>query len=138
MTDTAWRPGSPVNWEKPGELWTAGGLHSFVLETTGAKSGETRRAVVGYLEEPNGWLVIASKGGAPTNPAWAHNLMANPHATVVLADGRRVAVRAERISGEDERRAWQRIEVDAPEFPKYKAKTSRHIPIFRLTRAASA
>jgi deazaflavin-dependent oxidoreductase (nitroreductase family) len=137
MTDTAWRPGSPVNWEKPGELWTAGGLHSFVLETTGAQTGETRRAVLGYLEEPNGWLVIASKGGAPTNPAWVYNLETHPDATVVLADGARVAVRAERLAGDDLQRAWQRIADEAPEYPKYREKTSRQIPIFRLARVAS-
>jgi deazaflavin-dependent oxidoreductase (nitroreductase family) len=124
----------PVNWEKPGELWTAGGLHAFVLETTGAKTNHTRRAVLGYLGEPNGWLVIGSKGGAPTNPAWVHNLAEHPDATVVLADGERVPVRAERLNGDDVQRAWQRIEVDAPEFPKYREKTSRELPIFRLIR----
>ena len=137
MNDTAWRPGSPVNWQKPGELWTAGGLHSFVLETTGARSGETRRAVLGYLDEPNGWLVIASKGGAPTNPGWVYNLERHPEATVVLADGTRVPVSAQRLSGDELQRAWRRIEQDAPEYPKYREKTSREIPIFRLTRVAS-
>ena len=37
MTDPAWRPGMPVQWERPGELWTAGGLDAFVLETIGAR-----------------------------------------------------------------------------------------------------
>ena len=65
MTEARWRPGVPVDWERPGELWTAGGLHSFVVETTGARTGRTRRAVLGYLEDvPGAWLVIASKGGA--------------------------------------------------------------------------
>lgn len=137
MTDTAWRPGSPVNWEEPGELWTAGGLHSFVLETTGAKSGETRHAVLGYLEEPHGWLIIASKGGAPTNPAWVYNLAVHPDATVVLADGERVPVHAERVGGEDVQRAWERIEREAPEYPGYKQKTSRDIPVIRLRRTAA-
>lgn len=137
MADTAWRPGSPVNWERPGELWTAGGLHSFVLETTGAKTGERRRAVLGYLDEPNGWLVIASKGGAASNPAWVHNLAAHPDATVVLADGTRVAVRAQRLSGDELQRAWRRIEQEAPEYPKYRERTSREIPVFWLVRVAS-
>ena len=102
MTDARWRPGEPVDWERPGELWTAGGLHSFVLETIGARTGQVRRAVLGYLDEGNdGWLVIASKGGAPTNPAWVANLAAQPDATVVLADGTRVPVHAERLAGEE-------------------------------------
>ena len=81
MTEERWRPGDPVDWDHPGELWTGGGLHSFVLETIGARSGQLRRAVLGYLEEgTDGWLVIASKGGAPTNPAWVANLAAQPDA----------------------------------------------------------
>ena len=82
MTGRAWRPGDPVDWDRPGELWTAGGLHAFVVETTGAKTGALRRAVLGYLEDgPDAWLVIGSKGGAPTNPAWVHNIAANASAT---------------------------------------------------------
>src|SRR5918992_345632 len=84
MTGARWRPGDPVDWERPGELWTAGGLHSFVVESKGARTGETRRAVLGYLEEgQDAWLVIGSMGGAPRNPAWVHNLEAEPSATVV-------------------------------------------------------
>ena len=88
MADVRWRPGDPVDWKLPGELWTSGGLHSFVLETTGARTGLVRHAVLGYLEEgTDGWLVIGSYGGAPTHPAWVANLAAQPDATVVLADG---------------------------------------------------
>jgi deazaflavin-dependent oxidoreductase (nitroreductase family) len=130
-----WRPGDPVDWERPGELWTAGGLHSFVLETTGARTGLTRHAVLGYLEEGHaGWLVIASRGGAPKNPAWVANLAAHPEATVVQADGERVPVHAERLDGEDLERAWQRIAEEAPEYPVYRSRTAREIPVFRLAR----
>jgi deazaflavin-dependent oxidoreductase (nitroreductase family) len=135
MTQTKWRPGDPVDWEHPGDLWTAGGLHSFVLQTTGAKTGQTRHAVLGYLEEgTDRWMVIASKGGAPTNPKWVANLAAHPEATVVLGDGTRVPVRAERLTGEEYDRAWERIEKDAPEYPAYRSRTTREIPIIRLTR----
>jgi deazaflavin-dependent oxidoreductase (nitroreductase family) len=134
MTQTRWRPGDPVDWERPGELWTAGGLHSFVLETTGARTSETRRAVVGYLEDGGDWLIIASKGGAPTNPAWVANLRAQPNANVILADGTRIAVRAERLTGEAYERAWERIAEEAPEYPAYRSRTSREIPVIRLVR----
>ena len=133
MTESRWRPGSPVDWERPGELWTGGGLHAFVVETTGARTGRTQRAILGYLEDgPGAWLVIGSKGGAPTNPAWVHNLAGNPAATVVLADGTRVAVRGERLSGDDEARAWERIAEEAPEYVAYRSRTLRAIPIIRL------
>lgn len=137
MTQTKWRPGDPVNWELPGELFTAGGLHAFILETTGAKSGLPRRAVVGYLDDGSGaWLVIGSMGGAPRNPGWTHNLVAHPQATVVLAGGQRVPVRAERLAGEELETAWERIGVEAPEYVAYLSKTDRAIPVFRLARTA--
>jgi deazaflavin-dependent oxidoreductase (nitroreductase family) len=138
MNEKRWGPGDPVDWERPGELWTSGGLHSFVVETTGARSGLTRRAVLGYLEDgPDAWLVIGSKGGAPTNPAWVHNLATNPSATVVLADGERVPVRGQRLEGADEERAWNRIANEAPEYVTYRSRTHRSIPIIRLERSAN-
>lgn len=137
MTDKRWRPGDPVDWQRPGELWTAGGLHSFVVETSGAKSGSTRRAILGYLDDgPDAWLIIGSKGGAPTNPAWVHNLEANPAATVVMPDGSRVPVSAERLHGAAEDQAWQRIATEAAEYVTYRSRTDRAIPIFRLERRA--
>lgn len=134
MAEPRWRPGSPVDWARPGELWTGGGLHAFVVETTGARSGRTRRAVLGYLEDgPGAWLVIGSKGGAPRNPAWVHNLRADPSATIVMADGTRVPVTVQQLEGDDEERAWERIAIEAPEYVAYRPRTTRQIPIFRLT-----
>jgi deazaflavin-dependent oxidoreductase (nitroreductase family) len=135
MSDKRWGPGDPVTWDRPGELWTAGGLHAFVVESTGRQSGRTRRAVLGYLDDgPDAWLVIASKGGAPTNPAWVYNVAENPGATVVLPDGTRVLVRAEQLTGEDLDRAWDRIAVEAPEYVAYRSRTKRPIPVIRLER----
>ena len=106
-----------------------------MLETIGARTGQVRRAVLGYLEErDSGWLVIGSKGGAPTNPAWVANLAAKPNATVVLAHGERVPVHGRRLEGEEYDRAWDRIGQEAPEFPAYRSKTTREIPIIRLAR----
>ena len=137
MTESRWRPGDPVDWERPGELWTAGGLHSFVVETTGARSGTKRRAVLGYLEDgADAWLVIASKGGAPTNPAWVYNIAADPSTTIVMADGTRVAAIGERLIGDDEQRAWARLAEEAPEYVGYRSRTERSIPIIRLRRSA--
>lgn len=95
-----------------------------------------RRAILGYLEDgPNAWLVIGSKGGAPTNPAWVHNIADEPSATIVMADGTRVPATGERLSGDDEQRAWARIAVEAPEYVPYRSRTQRQIPIIRLRAA---
>lgn len=114
---------------------TQGGLHAFVLETVGARSGEIRGAVLGYLEEPpDAWLVMASAVGSPRHPAWLHNLARRPEATIQFGDGRRVEVRAESLEGQDLERAWARIAVEAPEYVKYRSKTDRNIPVIRLRR----
>jgi deazaflavin-dependent oxidoreductase (nitroreductase family) len=138
MTDKRWRAGDPVDWQRPGELWTAGGLHAFVVASKGAQSGRTRLAVLGYLEDgPDAWLVIGSKGGAPTDPAWVHNLEVNESAMVVMADGTRVPVRASRLHESEGDRAWERLATEAPEYPAYWSKTNRPIPIIRLRREES-
>jgi deazaflavin-dependent oxidoreductase (nitroreductase family) len=114
---------------------TQGGLHAVVLETTGAKSGEPRNAMLGYVEESDSsWLVIASLAGAARHPAWLYNLAKQPEATIEFGDGRRVPVHAETLGGEDLEAAWARIGVEAPEYVKYRTKTDREIPVVRLRR----
>ena len=112
---------------------TQGGIETLMLETVGAKSGQPRQAVLGFL--PDGedvWLVTASLAGARRNPGWLHNLAAQPEATIQFEDGRRIGVRAETLQGPDLAAAWQRLERDAPEFPKYRTKTDREIAIVRF------
>jgi deazaflavin-dependent oxidoreductase (nitroreductase family) len=112
---------------------TQGGVRSLILETVGRRSGETRYAMLGYLEEsPASWLVIASLGGAARHPAWLYNLAGQPEATVEFGDGRRVDVRAETLDGPELEAAWRTIATDAPEYVKYRSKTDREIPVLRL------
>jgi deazaflavin-dependent oxidoreductase (nitroreductase family) len=110
------------------------GLHGLVLHTTGARSGQPRTAMLGYLEEPDAWLVIASLAGAARHPAWFHNLASHPEAVIELADGSRNPVRAETVEGTDLEEAWARIAVEAPVFTGYRTKTDREIPVIRLRR----
>ena len=114
---------------------TQGGLETLLLETVGAKTGQLRRAVLGFVPDgDDAWLVIASLAGAARNPAWLHNLAAQPDATIQLEGGRRVDVRAETLEGADLAAAWQRLEREAPEYPKYLSKTDREMAIVRLRR----
>jgi deazaflavin-dependent oxidoreductase (nitroreductase family) len=114
---------------------TRGGVDTLMLETVGARSGDRRRSVLGYLPEGNdAWLVIAALAGAARHPAWLHNLAAQPNATIELDHGRRVDVRAETLDGDDLVAAWERIAREAPEFIGYRSKTDREIPVVRLRR----
>ena len=75
---------------------TQGGIETLMLETEGAKTGQPRQSVLGFFpDSDDAWLVIASLAGAARNPAWLHNLAAQPNATVQFADGQRVGVRGE-------------------------------------------
>lgn len=114
---------------------TRGGIEAFALETRGARSGQVRQAVLGYIEEgPASWLVIASAVGSARHPAWLHNLAKQPDAAIVFGDGRRVDVRAETLEGDELEQAWERIATDAPEYVGYRSRTDREIPVVRLRR----
>ena len=117
---------------------TQGGVPALLLETIGARTGETRRAMLGYLEDgPEAWLVIASLAGTARNPAWLHNLAKNPSATVELGDGRRVRVAATTLDGAELEAAWARIAVEAPEYAKYLDVTDRQMAVVRLAATGS-
>ena len=112
---------------------TPGGIPTLMLETLGAKSGETRYASLGFVEEaPGSRLVIASLAGSARNPSWLHNLARNPQATIELADGRRISVSATSLSGRELEAAWHKVSVEAPEYAKYLSVTDRAVPIVRL------
>ena len=116
---------------------TQGGVAALLLHTTGARSGEPRSALLGFLPDgPGGWLVIASLAGATRNPSWLYNLAKNPRATAEFGDGRRVQVVARTLEGQELDAAWTRIAREAPEYAAYLSKTDRAIPVVRLEEAA--
>jgi deazaflavin-dependent oxidoreductase (nitroreductase family) len=118
---------------------TQGGVPTLILETTGAKSGETRYAMLGFLDEaPDSWLVVASLAGSARNPSWLHNLARKPEATIELADGRRTRVSATTLVGAELDAAWQKVAVEAPEYAKYLSVTDRQMPIVRLRAVGAA
>ena len=118
-----------------GHALTQGGIETLLLETVGARSGRPRSATLGYVAEgDDAWLVIASLAGTARNPGWLHNLAAQPDAAIQFVDGRRFSVRAETLEGAELTAAWERLQRDAPEYPKYRSKTDREIAIVRLRR----
>jgi deazaflavin-dependent oxidoreductase (nitroreductase family) len=118
---------------------TQGGVPALILETIGARSGEKRHAMLGFIDDgPGARLVIASLAGSARNPAWLHNLAKNPTATIELADGRRLRVSATSLAGAELESAWQRVSVEAPEYARYLSVTDRAMPIVRLREIDAA
>jgi deazaflavin-dependent oxidoreductase (nitroreductase family) len=108
----------------------------IILHSIGAKSGATHlNPVVGFRNE-QGWRVVASKGGSPENPAWYHNLRANPSLEIealIAGEIMTVPVTATEITAEEWPEAYGEIVAEEPQFGDYLTKTDRRIPIFQLT-----
>ena len=109
------------------------GATLLLLTTTGAKSGEPRTTPVVYLADGESLVIFASKAGAPTNPAWYHNLLAHPTATVEVGT-ETFPVRTRAAEGEERDRLYERQVARAPQFADYQAKTTRMIPVVVLER----
>jgi deazaflavin-dependent oxidoreductase (nitroreductase family) len=104
----------------------------LLLTHRGAKSGSARTNPLAYFRDGDDYLVVASKGGAPTNPDWYHNLLAHPDATIeVGTDG--LAVTARPADEPERERLWAMITSANPAFAEYETKTERRIPVMILT-----
>jgi len=104
-----------------------------ILTTTGAKSGQPRTFPVVYTRDGDRLVVVASKGGSDQNPAWYHNMVANPTVTVELPDETYQA-RAVVVEGDERDRLYRAHADRMPNFDEYQAKTSRRIPVIALER----
>lgn len=109
------------------------GATLLLLTTTGAKSGRRLTTPVVYATDGDRLLVFASKAGAPTNPAWYHNLVANPSVTLEVGP-ETFAARATVLAGEERDRLFAEQAGRNPGFAEYQAKTSRVIPVVALER----
>ena len=112
------------------------GAPMILLHHIGAKSGTVRVTPLVYFPQDDGsMLVVASKGGAPTNPDWYHNLMANPRFEVEVGT-ETFTVDAHELDPRRAGEAWPGIVAERPGFGDYETKTTRVIPVLRLRRAA--
>jgi deazaflavin-dependent oxidoreductase (nitroreductase family) len=103
----------------------------LLLDHVGAKSGTPRTSPLLYVEDGDDLVVVASKGGFPSHPAWFHNLRANPDTTVQVGSERR-SVHA-RVAGPEEReRLWALAVAAYPGYEDYRARTERQIPLVVL------
>jgi deazaflavin-dependent oxidoreductase (nitroreductase family) len=111
------------------------GTKILVLFTKGRKSGEERANAL--IMEPDGddYLVVASKGGSPSPPAWFLNLEANPDDVEVQVKGDRFKARARTATPEEKPRMWEKMTAAWPDYDAYQEKTDREIPVVVLERA---
>jgi deazaflavin-dependent oxidoreductase (nitroreductase family) len=112
------------------------GAPLLLLHTTGARSGQERVHPVVYLADGDRLYVFASKAGAPTNPDWYHNLVANPDVTLEVGS-ETFPARATPLEGEERDRVFRRQADRMPGFAEYEQKAQgRVIPVIALERAS--
>jgi deazaflavin-dependent oxidoreductase (nitroreductase family) len=110
------------------------GMPILLVRTTGAKSGAARINPVAYQRlDDDTVAVFASYGGAPKNPDWFHNLVANPDVTVEIGTDT-YAARARVATGEERERIWEAEKALMPQFAEYETKTDRQIPVVVLEK----
>ena len=105
----------------------------LLLTTTGAKSGQSRLSPLAYFRVDGKLIIIGSFAGADFDPAWVHNLRANPRARIEIStDAFDVTARELPLAERDE--IFAAVAAASPGFADYQAKTSRVIPLFELQR----
>jgi deazaflavin-dependent oxidoreductase (nitroreductase family) len=107
------------------------GTPVVLLTLRGAKTGKLRYTPVMRVEHNGSYAVVASKGGAPENPVWYHNIKAHPE--FPLQDGTVTKTYVAReVSGEERAEWWERAVAAFPSYAEYQTKTDRQIPVFVL------
>ena len=105
----------------------------LLLHTTGAKSGKERVNPLATIEDGDRLVIVASKGGAPTNPDWYHNLVANP--VVGVEYGTQEFQAQATVTSEPERtELFQKMVSKMPGFSEYEKRAIRVIPVVTLSR----
>ena len=111
------------------------GTPLLILHTIGARSGKERVNPLAYVVDGDRTIIFASKAGAPTNPGWYHNLVANPGVTVEVGT-ETYRANACVLEGEERERIWTEQKRRVPQFAEYEAGTTRTIPVIALERTA--
>ncbi len=103
----------------------------LLLHHVGAKSGIERVNPVAYQAVGDSFAIFASNNGREENPAWYHNLLANPRVTIEVGTST-VEAHAREANGTERDEIWERQKADRPAFAEYETKTSRRIPVLIL------
>lgn len=116
-----------------GRIFLVGRQRIALVDHVGARSGTHRTVALICLSDGDDLVVVASKGGHPRNPAWLHNLRANPDTTVQIGAERR-AVTARVASPQERARLWPLLVDLYASFADYQRRAEREIPVVILSR----
>lgn len=111
------------------------GAPLLLLHTTGAKTGTERVHPLMYRPVGDQTVIFASKAGAPSHPAWYHNLLATPSAQIEIGK-ETISVTARIATGTEREQIWSNQKRDVPQFADYEAATDREIPVVVLERVS--
>ena len=121
LLGSKWRVGSAFPW----------GIPVLLLTTIGRKSGQPRIAPLLFIEEDEKIIVVASKGGLPSEPLWYKNLVATPECEVQIKR-LKMKMRARTASPEEREALWPKLVAHYPDFASYATWTDRIIPVVIL------
>ena len=107
----------------------------LLLTTRGRKTGARRTLPLRYVRDGDAYVIIGSNWGQPKMPAWYLNLQADPHAEIQVGPTR-TPVEARTVRLEERQRLWDLLVQSYPPYEQYMQKTTRILPIVRLTPAA--
>jgi deazaflavin-dependent oxidoreductase (nitroreductase family) len=110
------------------------GAPLLLLTTTGARSGQSWVVPIVYTMDDGRFVVIASKGGAPTHPDWFYNLRANPQVTIEVGT-ETFPASATIMEGAERQRLFDQMAAQMPNFAEYQRNTTRQLPVIVLERA---
>ena len=110
------------------------GMPVIIVTSRGAKTGKLRKTPLMRVEHDGEYALIASKGGAPTNPVWYHNLSADPAAVMIQDGPEPFDARVREVTGEERAVWWERAVAAFPPYAGYQTQTDREIPVLVASR----
>ena len=117
--------------------WEAGKMPVLELTTTGRKSGQPRSVMLtSPVQEGSTIVIVASRGGDPTHPAWFLNLRDNPDVEVAYKGAPKQKMKARVATSEERARLWPLVTADHKNYADYQTKTTREIPLVLLEPAS--
>ena len=118
-----------------GKVGNIPGATFLLLHTRGAKSNQERVIPLLYFKDGDDYVLVAAKGGAPSNPDWYYNILAHPDNVTIEVGTEHFKVRATVVEPTERNRIFADVARQAPNFAEYQSSTTRVLPVIKLERA---